>query len=78
MVPLELPEDKTLTTPASAEDPARGGVKRGLAVEITSNGANVPIHFLLTVGREKYGQTGVRTRDHLNLGGGATTVPPSR
>jgi hypothetical protein len=30
------------------------------------------------VGREKYGQTGVRTRDHPNLEGGATTAPPSR
>jgi hypothetical protein len=30
---------------------------------------------LQAVGREKYGQTGVRTRDHPNLEGGATTAP---
>jgi hypothetical protein len=31
----------------------------------------------VAIGREKYGQTGVRTQDHPNLEGGATTAPPS-
>jgi hypothetical protein len=47
IIPLELPEDKSETTPAS-EDPGRElSSKRSLAVDLINNGANVLDHLFV-------------------------------